>query len=161
MWKYELESRLPGEISVASDTQITPPLWQNRRSTKESLDESKRGEWKSWLKIQHSKNKDNGIRSHHLMSKKMGKQWKQWETIFLGSKITVNGDCGHETKRHLLLGRKAMTNLGSLGLKKQRLYFADKGPSGQNYAFSSRHVWMWELDHKESWGPKDAFELLC
>ena len=44
----------------------------------------------------------------------MGKQWKQWETIFLGSKITVDGDCSHEIRRHLLLGRKAMTNLDSI-----------------------------------------------
>ena len=44
----------------------------------------------------------------------MGKQWKQWLTIFLGSKITVNGDCSHETERHLLLGRKVMTNLDSM-----------------------------------------------
>ena len=44
----------------------------------------------------------------------MGKQWKQWLTIFLGSKITADGDCSHEIKRHLLLGRKVMTNLGSI-----------------------------------------------
>ena len=43
-----------------------------------------------------------------------GKQWKQWQTIFLGSKITADGDCSHEIKRHLLLGRKAMTNLDSI-----------------------------------------------
>ena len=44
----------------------------------------------------------------------MGKQWKQWETIFGGSKITADGDCSHEIKRHLLLGRKVMTNLDSI-----------------------------------------------
>ena len=44
----------------------------------------------------------------------MGKQWKQWQTIFLGSKISVDGDYSHETKRHLLLGGKAMTNLDSV-----------------------------------------------
>ena len=44
----------------------------------------------------------------------MGKQWKQWLTIFLGSKITADGDCSHEIKRHLLLGRKVMTNLDSM-----------------------------------------------
>ena len=43
-----------------------------------------------------------------------GKQWKQWETIFLGSKITADGDCSHEIKRRLLLGRKVMTNLDSI-----------------------------------------------
>ena len=69
--------------------------------------------------------------------------------IFLGSKIAADGDCSHEIKRHLLLGRKAMTNLDSV-LKKQRYYFADKDPSSQSYHFSSGHVWMWELDCKEN-----------
>ena len=60
--------------------------------------------------------------------------------ILLGSKITADGDCNHEIKRHLLLGRKVMTNLGSI--KKQRHYFANKDPSSQSYGFSSGHVWM-------------------
>ena len=58
---------------------------------------------------------------------------------FLGSKITADGDCSHEMKRHLLLERKAMINLDSL-LKKKRCYFTDKGPSSQSYGFSSSHV---------------------
>ena len=61
--------------------------------------------------------------------------------IFGGSKITADGDCSHEIKRHLLLGRKAVTNLDSI-LKKQRLYIANKGPSSQSYGFSRGHVWM-------------------
>ena len=65
--------------------------------------------------------------------------------IFLGSKITADGDCSHEIKRHLFLGRKVMTNLDS---EKQRHYFANKGPASHSYGFSSSHVWMWELDHK-------------
>ena len=81
----------------------------------------------------------------------MGKQWKQWQT--LGSKITADGDCSHEIERCLLLGRKAMTNLDSI--LKTRHYFAEKGPSSQSYGFSSSHEWMWELDHKESWAPKN------
>ena len=68
--------------------------------------------------------------------------------IFLGSKITADGDCSHEIKRHLLLGRKVMTNIDSI-LKKQGHYFADKGPSSQGYGFSSSHVWMWELVYEE------------
>ena len=59
--------------------------------------------------------------------------------IFGGSKITVDGDCSYEIKTHLLLGRKAMTNLDSI-LKSRD--FADKGPFSQNYGFSSSHVWM-------------------
>ena len=69
--------------------------------------------------------------------------------IFLGSKITADCDCSHEIKRHLLLGRKAMTNQDSI-LKKQRHYFANRDPSSQGCGFSSSHVWMWELDYKES-----------
>ena len=69
--------------------------------------------------------------------------------IFLGSKITADGDCSHEMKRYLLLERKAITNLASI--LKSRHYLADKGPSGQRYGFSSSHVWMWVLDYKESW----------
>ena len=65
-----------------------------------------------------------------------------------GSKIIADGDCSHEIKRCLLLGRKAMTNL-------KRHHFAIKGPSSQSYCFSSGHVCMWELDYKESWAPKN------
>jgi len=68
--------------------------------------------------------------------------------IFLGSKIMANGDCCHEIKIHLPLGRKVMTNLDS---KSKTRDIADKVPSSQSYGFSSSHVWMWELDYKESW----------
>ena len=85
----------------------------------------------------------------------MGKQWKQWETLFGGgSKITADGDCIHEIKRHWLLGRKTITNLDSI-LKIRDIIFADRGLYHQSYGFSSGHVWMWELDHKEGWMPKD------
>ena len=74
------------------------------------------------------------------------------DSIFLGSKITADGDCSHEIKRPLLLGRKAMTNLDSI-LKSRDI--ANKGLSSQGYGFSSSHVWMWELDYTESWAPKN------
>ena len=61
--------------------------------------------------------------------------------IFLASKIMVDGDCSHEIKRRLLLGRKVMTKVRQC-IKKQRHYFADKGPCSQGYGFSSGHVWM-------------------
>ena len=70
--------------------------------------------------------------------------------IFLGSKITADGDCNHEIKRCLLLGRKAMTNPDSI-LKSRDSTLSTKRLSSQSYGFSSSHVWMWELDHKESW----------
>ena len=74
---------------------------------------------------------------------------------FMGSKITADGDCSHKIKRHLLFGRKSMTNLDSI--LKSRHYFADKGPSSQSYVFSSSRVCMWELDRKESWALKNCF----
>ena len=72
--------------------------------------------------------------------------------MFWSSKITADGDCSHEIKRHLLFGRKVMTNLDSI-LKSRDI--ANKGPFGQRYGFSSSHVWMWELDYKESWALKN------
>ena len=74
----------------------------------------------------------------------MANRWGKKETvrdfIFLGSQITVDGACSHEIKRHMLLGRKTMTNLDSI--LKSRGITADKGPSSQSYGFSSSHVQM-------------------
>ena len=72
--------------------------------------------------------------------------------IFLGSKITADSGCRHKIKRCLLLRRKAVTNADSM-LKRRD--FADKGPYCQSFGFSSSQVQMWELDHKESWVPKN------
>ena len=89
----------------------------------------------------------------------MGKQWKQWETIFLGSKITADGDCSHEIKRRLLLGKKAMTNLDSI-LKSRDITLPTRIRLVKAMVFS---VVMYEC---ESWTVKkakhwrtDAFEL--
>ena len=87
----------------------------------------------------------------------MEKQWKQWLTLFFWApKVTADGDCNHEIKRRLLLGRQVMTNLDSIlksrdKKKRQRHYFSNKGLSSQGYGFSSSHVWMWELDCEEGW----------
>ena len=76
--------------------------------------------------------------------------------IFLSSKITVDGNYSHEIKRHLLLERKTMTDI----VLKSRDHFANKGLYSQNYGFSSSHVRMWELDHKEGWASMEEFMLL-
>ena len=76
------------------------------------------------------------------------------DSIFLFSKITAEGDCSHEIKTHLLLGRKAIINLDSI-VKSRVHYFANNGPSSQSYGFSRFHVWMWELDYKEIWALKN------
>ena len=84
----------------------------------------------------------------------MGKQWKQWLTLFWGgSKITADGDFSHEIKRCLLLGRKVMTNLDSI-LESRDITLPTK-VSSQGYGLSCGHVWMWELDYEERWGLKN------
>ena len=90
-----------------------------------------------------------------ITSWQIGGETKETVRDFIlgGSKITADGDCSHAIKRLSLLGRKAIINLYSI--KRQRHYFANKGLSSQSYSFSSSHVWMWELDYKESWVPKN------
>ena len=73
--------------------------------------------------------------------------------IFGGFKITADGDCSHEIST--LTPWKESYNQPWQRIKKQRRYFANKGPSSQGSGFSSGHVWMWELDYKESWAPKN------
>ena len=73
--------------------------------------------------------------------------------IFLGSKITADGDCSHEIK--ILAPWRKRYDQTRQHIKKQRHYFANKSPSSQGYSFSSSHEWMWELNYKESWAPKN------
>ena len=81
--------------------------------------------------------------------------------ILGGFRVTADGECSHDSKKPLLLVRTVMTNLDNI-LKNQRHYFANKGLSSQSSCFSSSHIWMCELDYKESWASKNchqAFEL--
>ena len=139
---------------------MTPPLWQKeKRKWRASL-----WKWKVKEKV--------GLKFNILKTKIMGSSpitsWQiDGETvetmrdIFFaqvwgrGSKMTADGDCSHEIKGCLLLGRKAMTNLDSILKRQQRYYFANKRLSSQSFGFSSSHVWMWELDYEESWAPKN------
>ena len=89
----------------------------------------------------------------------MANRWETVETVrdFVlgGSKITEDGDCSHEIKRGLLLGRKVMTNLDSI-LQSRDITLPTKVRLIKAiYGFSSGHVWMWELDYKQSWAPKN------
>ena len=74
------------------------------------------------------------------------------DLILGASKITVDGDCSHEIKETLTPWKESYDQPWQ-HMKKQRHYFDNKGPSSQSYGFSSSHVWMWELDYKESWAP--------
>ena len=156
---HKLESRLPGEIPITSDMQVTPPLWQKVKRNYKPFDDGERGEWKVGLKLNIQKTK--------IMASSPITGWKiDWATkktvrdfLFLGSKITAYGDCSHEIKRRLLLGGKVTTNLDSI-LKSRDI--TNKGPSSQSYGFSSSYVWY------ESWTIKkaehqrvDAFVLWC
>ena len=79
--KHKLESRLLGEISITSAMQMTPPLWQKVKRNWRAFDESEKGEWKSWLKTQHSKTKI--MASAPIISWQIdGQQWKQWQALF-------------------------------------------------------------------------------
>ena len=75
--------------------------------------------------------------------------------IFCGSIITADDDFSHEIKRQLFLVKKKSYDQPRQHIKKQRHYFGNKSPCSQSYGFSSSHVWMWELDCKESWVPKN------
>ena len=82
----------------------------------------------------------------------MGKQWKQWLALFFWAPKSLQMVNAALKLRHLLLGRKVMTNLDSI-LKSRDI--ANKGLSSQGYGFSSSHVWIWDLDYKESWALKN------
>ena len=111
--KHKLESRLQGEINNLRYVDDTTLMEESEEDLK-SLLISERGEWKSWLKAQHSENKNHGIQSRHFMENRWRNSGNSGRLYFLGSKITADGDCSHEIKRYLLLERKTMTNLDSM-----------------------------------------------
>ena len=123
---------------------MTPPLWQKVK--KGLLMKAKEESEKVGLKLNIQKSK--------IMASGPITSWQiDGETvetvshfIFLGSKITVDGDCSSEIKSY---------DQPRQHIKKQGHYFVSKGSSSQGYGFSSGHVWMWELDYKESWVPKN------
>ena len=113
--KHKLESRLPGEISITSDTQMTPPLMtESEEELKSLLMKVKEESEKAGLILNIHKSKvtaSGPITSWQIDGEKME---TVTDFIFMGSKITADGDCSHEIKRRLLLGRKAMINLDRL-----------------------------------------------
>ena len=139
--KHKLGSRLPGVIinilRYADDTTI---MAESEEKLKSLLIKVKEESEKADLKLNIQKTKI--MASGPIISWQIDGRTVDTATdfIFWGSKITADGDGSHEIKRHLLLGRKAMTNLNSI--LKSRHYFVHKGPSSQGYGFSSNHVWM-------------------
>ena len=134
--KHKLESRLPGEMSVTSDMQMTPPeIAESEEELKSLLMKVKEENEKVGLKLSIQKTKI--MASGPITSWQIDRETVETvaDFIFGGSKITADVDYSHEIKRCLLLGRKAMTNLDSI-LKKWRHYFADKGLYSQRFGFS-------------------------
>ena len=160
---HEAEARIKILRKNINNHRWYQPYGRKWRGTEEPLDESKRGEWKSWLKIQRSKAKI--MASSPITSWQIDGEWVETlrDFISLGSKITADDDCSQEIKRHLLLGRKSMTNLDS-NIKKQRLYFANKNLSSQRWPL----VFPVVMYGSESWTKRkaeclriDAFKLWC
>ena len=104
---------MPGETSITSDMQTTPPtlMAESEEELKSFLMKVKEESEKVDLKLNIQKTK---IWSHHFMTSRWGNSGNSVRLFWEGSKITADGDCSHEIKRHLLLGRKIMTNLDSL-----------------------------------------------
>ena len=137
--KHKLASRLLGEISITSDTDDTTLMAEKEKELKSLLLKMKEEIEKAGLKLNIQKTK--AMASGPITSWQIDGETIETVTdfIFLGSKITADGDCSHEIKKHLLLGRKAMTNLESI-LKSRDVNFADKGPYSEIYGFSSSYV---------------------
>ena len=156
--KHKLESRLPGEISITSDMQVTPPLWQKVKSLlmKVKVESEKVG-----LKLNIQKTK--------IMASGPITSWQiDGETvetvadfIFLGSKITADGNCSHEIKRRLLLGRRVMTNLHSI-LKSRDITLPTKVCLVKAMVFPVVMYGCESWTIKKAEGQRiDAFELWC
>ena len=151
---HKLESRLLGKESTTSDMQLIPLQWRKWRGTKELLDEGEREEWKSWLKIQHQKTKI--MASWHIISWQIGggKVETMIYFIYLNSKIMKTVTEAMKFKKTLAL-RKKIYDKPRQHIKKQIYHFANKGLYSQNYVFFSSQLWMWSLEHKKSWAPKN------
>ena len=111
---HKVESRLPGEISITSDMQMTPLMAESEEELKSLLMKVKEESEKAGLKLNIQKTKI--MASRPITSWQIDSETMETVTdfIFLGSKITADGDCSHEIKRRSILGRKAMTNLDSI-----------------------------------------------
>ena len=132
---------------------MTPPLYgRMQRGTKEPLDEVQESE-KAGLKLNIKENWDHGISPITSWQIEREKVEAVTDFLFLDSKSTVDGDCSHEIKT--FASWKKNYDKPRQHIKKQRHYFAKNVHLVKAMVFSSSHAWMWELDHKESWGPNN------
>ena len=161
MWNTELDESQAGikiagrNINNIRKADNTTHMAKSKTELKSLLMKVK-GEWKSWFKTQHSKNKDHDIQSHHFMTRRNNRNNDR--LYFPGLQITADGDCSSKIKRHWLLGRKAKTNLDSI--KSRDITLLTK-VCLVKYGFSNSHVWMWELDHKKNLSAEELMFLDC
>ena len=127
----KIAGRNINNLRYADDTTL---MAESEEELKSLLMKVKEESEKAGLKLNIQKTA-HGILFHHFMVEDGGTLETVTDFIFWGSQITADGDCSHEIKRRLLLGRKVMANLNNI-FKKQRHYFANKGPSSQGYGFS-------------------------
>ena len=160
MWNVGLDQTQAGikiagrninNLRYADDTTIMPECEEELKRLSMKVKEENE---KTGLKLNIQKTKI--MASGRITSCQRDGETVETVTDFIlwgGSKITADGDCSHDIKR--LTAWKKSYDQSREHIKKQRHYFANSGPSGQGYGFSSSHVWMWELDYKESWAPKN------
>ena len=159
--KRKLESRLPGEISITSDMQMTPPLWQKaERNKRASWWKPKKESKKAGIKVNTQKMKIAASSSITSWQMDGGKK-RVAGFLILGSKITADGDCSHEIKRHVLCGTKSMTNLDSI-LKSRDITLLTKVHLVEAMVFPvvMYGCESWTMKEAECWRI-DAFELWC
>ena len=136
--KHKLESRLLGEIAITSGMQMTTLMAESEEELKSLLKVKEESE-KPGLKTRHSKNRDHGIQSHHFTANRWGKMETVTDFISLGSNISADGDCSHEIRRCLFLGRKAMTNLDSV-LKSRDIPLLTKSIQSRLWSLQWSHM---------------------
>ena len=167
MWNARLDEAQAGikiagrninNLRYADDNTRMAESEEELRKTIFPLDENKRGEWKSWLKTQHSENWDHGIWSHHFMANRWGNSGNCDRLYLLGLQ---NHYCSHEIKRCLLFGRKVMTNLDSI-LKSRDITLPTKVHLVRVMVFPvvTYGCESWTITKAEHWSI-DAFELWC
>ena len=157
----KLESRLPGKYQSPQIHRWCHPFARNQSRTKEPLDEGKRGEWKTWLKIQHSKTKVMASGSITSLQAEREKVETVTDFLFLGSKITVDDDCSHEIRRCLLHGSKGMRTLDSV-LNSKDIALPTKVCilKAMGFPVIMCGCESWTIKKADHWRI-DAFELWC